>query len=255
VKTLEFAHPGRQRNVRSSVTPCARSARRSAGMNRWDVGVECRSFLAGDHTRNFVIESLSRCFFGATILVDRYRPADRAHKIAHRLRDLQEDVRRVLRTLTKVEREIEDATIKARYIVRILPYRSVDNYIAGAVVTFLDVTQLTRAESGRKCGLPNCSTATPSPSSARSRAAPPRRAPPSRFRRPPRGPPRRAPFRKRTLRQLQDYAARAPLSLERHRLRNLAGKPLRQIRFSRKRATPELLPIAREDQAAAVLPR
>ncbi|MBV9064178.1 MAG: PAS domain-containing protein, partial [Methylobacteriaceae bacterium] len=63
---------------------------------------------------------------------------------------LQEDVRRVLRTLTKIEREIEDPTIKARYIVRILPYRSVDNFIAGVVVTFVDVTPLTRAEERQK---------------------------------------------------------------------------------------------------------
>jgi two-component system CheB/CheR fusion protein len=39
---------------------------------------------------------------------------------------------------------------KARYIVRILPYRSVDNFIAGVVTTFVDVTALTRAEERHK---------------------------------------------------------------------------------------------------------
>ncbi|MBV8850279.1 MAG: PAS domain-containing protein [Methylobacteriaceae bacterium] len=64
--------------------------------------------------------------------------------------ELQEDVRRVLRTLSSIERAIEDPMIKARYIVRILPYRSTDNFIAGVVVTFVDVTPLTRAEERQK---------------------------------------------------------------------------------------------------------
>jgi two-component system CheB/CheR fusion protein len=66
------------------------------------------------------------------------------------IEDLQGDVRRVLRTLTSVERNVENAATTARYIVRILPYRSVDNFIAGVVVTFVDVTALTRAEERQK---------------------------------------------------------------------------------------------------------
>lgn len=60
--------------------------------------------------------------------------------------ELQEDVRRVVRTLGSVEREIVAPTTGARYMVRVLPYRSIDNYIGGAVVTFTDVTPLTRAQ-------------------------------------------------------------------------------------------------------------
>lgn len=60
--------------------------------------------------------------------------------------DLQEDVRRVTRTLNSVERSIDHPATGGRYIVRILPYRSVDNFIAGVVVTFIDVTAITRAE-------------------------------------------------------------------------------------------------------------
>lgn len=60
--------------------------------------------------------------------------------------ELQEDVRRVIRTLATIDREVENPLTKARYIVRVLPYRSVDNFIGGAVVTFMDVTPLTRAE-------------------------------------------------------------------------------------------------------------
>jgi two-component system CheB/CheR fusion protein len=66
------------------------------------------------------------------------------------LEELQEDVRRVLRTLTSVERGIVNPVTGARYIVRVLPYRSVDNFIAGVVVTFVDVTALTRAEERQK---------------------------------------------------------------------------------------------------------
>ncbi|WP_262297918.1 CheR family methyltransferase [Microvirga sesbaniae] len=60
--------------------------------------------------------------------------------------ELQDDARRVIRTLGSVDREIEDPTTGTRYMIRVLPYRSVDNYIGGAVVTFTDVTPLTRAQ-------------------------------------------------------------------------------------------------------------
>ncbi|HEY0572204.1 MAG TPA: CheR family methyltransferase [Enterovirga sp.] len=64
--------------------------------------------------------------------------------------DLHEDIRRVQRTLSAVERSLENAATGARYIVRVLPYRSVDNFIAGTVVTFVDVTALTRAEETQR---------------------------------------------------------------------------------------------------------
>ncbi|MGY2053123.1 CheR family methyltransferase [Methylobacterium sp. JK268] len=60
--------------------------------------------------------------------------------------ELQEDARRVLRTLGTVEREILNPATGARYMVRVLPYRSVDNFIAGVVVTFVDITARQRAE-------------------------------------------------------------------------------------------------------------
>jgi two-component system CheB/CheR fusion protein len=61
-------------------------------------------------------------------------------------KELQEDVQRVLRTLSSVDREVGNPATGARYMVRVLPYRSVDNYIGGAVITFTDVTPLTRAQ-------------------------------------------------------------------------------------------------------------
>ena len=60
--------------------------------------------------------------------------------------DLQADARRVLRTLAAVEREIGSAD-GTRYMVRVLPYRSVDNFIAGVVITFVDITARKRAET------------------------------------------------------------------------------------------------------------
>ena len=66
------------------------------------------------------------------------------------IEELYEDVRRVLRTLATAERELSDPEMGTRYIVRILPYRSVENYIAGAVITFVDVTALTRAEERQR---------------------------------------------------------------------------------------------------------
>ncbi len=54
--------------------------------------------------------------------------------------ELEEDARRVLRTLTPVEREISSPQTGRRYMSRMLPYRSVDNFIAGVVLNFVDVT-------------------------------------------------------------------------------------------------------------------
>ncbi len=59
---------------------------------------------------------------------------------------LFDEIKRVLRTLSSVEHPVVDEHAGARYIARVLPYRSVDNFIAGAVVTFTNVTPLTRAE-------------------------------------------------------------------------------------------------------------
>ncbi|HJS84285.1 MAG TPA: PAS domain-containing protein, partial [Acetobacteraceae bacterium] len=61
--------------------------------------------------------------------------------------ELQDDVRRVVRTLSTVEHEIENPTTHAHYLVRVLPYRSIDNFIAGAVLTFIDITERKQSEA------------------------------------------------------------------------------------------------------------
>ena len=66
------------------------------------------------------------------------------------IEELYDDVRRVLRTLASAERELTAPDSGTRYIVRILPYRSTDNFIAGVVITFIDVTAITRAEERQR---------------------------------------------------------------------------------------------------------
>ncbi|MBR0834403.1 PAS domain-containing protein [Bradyrhizobium manausense] len=66
------------------------------------------------------------------------------------IEELYDDVRRVLRTLASAEHELTAPDSGTRYIVRILPYRSIDNFIAGVVVTFIDVTAITRAEERQR---------------------------------------------------------------------------------------------------------
>src|SRR5215213_2598019 len=60
---------------------------------------------------------------------------------------VQEDAERVLRTLSTIERQIEGSDNDARYIMRMMPYRSIDNVISGVVITFLDITRITAAET------------------------------------------------------------------------------------------------------------
>lgn len=59
--------------------------------------------------------------------------------------DLVEDARQVLATLSLRERQVT-RTDGRHYQHRILPYKTVSNMIAGVILTFVDVTQLRRAE-------------------------------------------------------------------------------------------------------------
>ncbi|HEX6741641.1 MAG TPA: CheR family methyltransferase, partial [Sphingomicrobium sp.] len=60
--------------------------------------------------------------------------------------DMSDDVRKVLSKLGTVEREVSSRE-GSYYIARVHPYRSIDNFIAGAVLTFLDVTSTVKAEA------------------------------------------------------------------------------------------------------------
>ena len=59
--------------------------------------------------------------------------------------DLPADVAEVQRTLEPVEREIRAG--ESWFVLRVLPYRTLDDSIAGTITTFADVTRLKRAET------------------------------------------------------------------------------------------------------------
>lgn len=77
-------------------------------------------------------------------------PADVGRPLAditHRLEydDLLDDARAVLEKLHGVEREVTSRDDRA-YQMRVLPYRTTEDRISGAVVTFVDISQRKRAE-------------------------------------------------------------------------------------------------------------
>ncbi len=61
--------------------------------------------------------------------------------------DMLSDLKEVLRTLSAKERQVSLLDRSAVYLMRVLPYRRLDNVIDGLVVTFMDVTLLNRAVS------------------------------------------------------------------------------------------------------------
>ncbi|GAA4376895.1 CheR family methyltransferase [Hymenobacter koreensis] len=77
-------------------------------------------------------------------------PTDVGRPITHfasklRYETLEQDVRRVLDRLVAVSTNIQTTTGEW-YDMRILPYRTLDNYISGAVITFTDITALKQLE-------------------------------------------------------------------------------------------------------------
>src|SRR6201999_874819 len=59
---------------------------------------------------------------------------------------LKDDVSYVLSSLKPLERRVVRSDGDAHYIMRILPYREPDSSVSGALVTFVDVTSIVRAE-------------------------------------------------------------------------------------------------------------
>lgn len=97
--------------------------------------------------RQFAIKS----FTPAAKDVFRLVESDVGRPLSHirsrlRLDMIHEDVERVLRTLGPFEEQVESEDGSKRYIVRILPYRTVENVINGVVLSFVDVTRITAAE-------------------------------------------------------------------------------------------------------------
>jgi two-component system, chemotaxis family, CheB/CheR fusion protein len=78
------------------------------------------------------------------LATDRGRPiSDLTHRLGYS--ELRVDAESVLSRLVPIEREVLDD--KGRwYLMRVLPYRSTDDHIAGVVITFVDIDRRKRAE-------------------------------------------------------------------------------------------------------------
>ena len=76
--------------------------------------------------------------------IDRGRSIrDLTHKLGYSL--FSEDAEQVLRKLVLVEREVE-LQDNSRFVIRLRPYRTVDNRIEGVVISFIDITKLKAVE-------------------------------------------------------------------------------------------------------------
>jgi two-component system, chemotaxis family, CheB/CheR fusion protein len=64
--------------------------------------------------------------------------------------DLGAEVREVLRTHRDIEREVTAPETGASYLMRVVPYRTVDNVVEGAVLTLIDITERKRAEEHQR---------------------------------------------------------------------------------------------------------
>ena len=62
---------------------------------------------------------------------------------------LGQDLQQVLRTLTPIEREVAVAEDGASYLMRVRPYRDLNNIVDGAVVTFVDISERKQHEQAR----------------------------------------------------------------------------------------------------------
>jgi two-component system, chemotaxis family, CheB/CheR fusion protein len=102
--------------------------------------------------------SIATVFLNRSLEITRYTPTaaeifhmipgDIGRPLAHLKHDLQypdlmEDIGNVLRTLVPIEREVRDDG--HHFLARIQPYRTLEDHIAGAILTLVDVTDRTRA--------------------------------------------------------------------------------------------------------------
>jgi two-component system CheB/CheR fusion protein len=104
----------------------------------------------------------------ATIFIDRHlairsythasaslydlKPSDQGRQltdVATRLHydSLREDVARVIETVQPIERHVAHHDGLSHYIMRIMPYRGLDDTVNGALITYIDVTKSVQAEA------------------------------------------------------------------------------------------------------------
>lgn len=122
--------------------------------------VEELAQLSSDLQNLFAATDIASLFLDRNLRILRFtpkvtelfniRPSDRGRPISdltHQLRydELQEDAEAVLKRLIPVEREVLDER-GCWYLTRVLPYRSSEDRIEGAVITFVDITTRRRSE-------------------------------------------------------------------------------------------------------------
>jgi two-component system, chemotaxis family, CheB/CheR fusion protein len=79
---------------------------------------------------------------------DRGRPVtDLVSRLAYE--DLQDDFAKVIRDLVSIEREVVLKDTDTTFLMRMLPYRRIDNVIDGVVMTFVDISDRKRHERER----------------------------------------------------------------------------------------------------------
>ncbi len=81
---------------------------------------------------------------------DKGRPVNHIASNLISYNNLAEDVQEVLDTLIMKETEVQAKTGEW-FLMRIIPYRSVENVIEGAVITFIDITEKKLMEESQKC--------------------------------------------------------------------------------------------------------
>jgi two-component system CheB/CheR fusion protein len=96
-----------------------------------------------------------RSFTPAITKISNLIPGDRGRPLTDIVSridypDIESDARAVFRSGEMIERSVNLAGGKHHYLARILPYRGNDNVIDGAVVTFVDVTNIVAAEEQQK---------------------------------------------------------------------------------------------------------
>jgi PAS domain S-box-containing protein len=122
--------------------------------------VEALASANSDLHNLFAATELATLFLDRSLRVVRFTPAATAlfHLIASDVGrpladlaprfgggDLVSDAHDVMRLLVPIERQVRSAE-GAWFVLRILPYRTIESVVAGVVVTFVDVTAVKRAE-------------------------------------------------------------------------------------------------------------
>jgi two-component system CheB/CheR fusion protein len=101
--------------------------------------------------RNMVIRNYTPAITGIFNLIktDRGRPIT---DVSHNLEDVdfRSDIARVLDEKTPIERTLKQRNTQLHYLTRILPYRTADDHVDGALITLVNVSPVVIAEEKQR---------------------------------------------------------------------------------------------------------